>query len=390
MVGATITNTGDRGAIVGIGYSSTLTNNYYTACTVVGVANAANVGCQGADANGARQAVAIGAATGVTVTPTGTATTYDVSGITTYADNSGIKYNNTFYAGYSETVKLNIAYTVPDGCTLNGFTDGNGNALAKNGDGTYTLTMTGAAATVTPDVYDPDLVVVTNQGTTNATTITDNNGMTRNVVLQGRTLYKDGKWNTLCLPFDVTIAGSVLDGDNVQAMTLNNSTSALSGSTLTLNFTTATNTTIPAGTPFIIKWDGDGSNNLVNPVFMGVTISNANRDVTSTDGKVSFKGTYAYQAFDSEDKSILLVGGSNLYWPQNGASLGACRAYFKLSDGASASEFVLNFGDETTGINAVNGSELKVNGEYYNLAGQRVAQPTKGMYIVNGKKVVVK
>jgi hypothetical protein len=123
---------------------------------------------------------------------------------------------------------------------------------------------------------------------------------------------------------------------------------------------------------------------------MGVTISNANRDVTSTDGKVSFKGTYAYQAFGSEDKSILLVGGSNLYWPQNGASLGACRAYFKLSDGASASEFVLNFGDETTGINAVNGSEFKVNGEYYNLAGQRVANPTKGLYIVNGKKVVVK
>ena len=390
VVGATIPNAGNRGAIVGNNYQSTLTSNYYTVCTVVGVANAANVGCQGGDANGARQAVAIGAATGVTVTPTGTATTYDVSGITAYDGNSGILYGGTLYAGATETVKLNIAYTVPDGFTLNGFTDGNGNALAKNGDGTYTLTMTGAAATVTPDVYDPDLVVVTNQGTTNATTITDNNGMTRNVVLQGRTLYKDGKWNTLCLPFDVTIAGSVLDGDNVQAMTLNNSTSALSGSTLTLNFTTATNTTIPAGTPFIIKWDGDGSNNLVNPVFMGVTISNANRDVTSTDGKVSFKGTYAYQAFDSEDKSILLVGGSNLYWPQNGASLGACRAYFKLSDGASASEFVLNFGDETTGINAVNGSEFKVNGEYYNLAGQRVANPTKGLYIVNGKKVVVK
>ena len=45
---------------------------------------------------------------------------------------------------------------------------------------------------------------------------------------------------------------------------------------------------------------------------------------------------------------------------------------------------------ETTGINAVNGSELKVNGEYYNLNGQRVANPTKGLYIVNGKKVVIK
>ena len=41
-----------------------------------------------------------------------------------------------------------------------------------------------------------------------------------------------------------------LSGDNVQAMTLNTTTSNLTGSTLTLNFTAAT--TIPAGTPFII------------------------------------------------------------------------------------------------------------------------------------------
>ena len=155
VVGATIPNADDRGAIVGGNYESTFTSNYYTACTVAGVANAANVGCQGADANGARQAVAIGAATGVTVTPTGTATTYDVSGITAYDGNSGILYGGTLYAGATETVTLTVAYTVPDGCTLNGFTDGNGNALADNGDGTYTLTMTGAAATVTPDVYDP-------------------------------------------------------------------------------------------------------------------------------------------------------------------------------------------------------------------------------------------
>ena len=43
----------------------------------------------------------------------------------------------------------------------------------------------------------------------------------------------------------------------------------------------------------------------------------------------------------------------------------------------------------TTGIHAVQGAGLKVNG-YYNLAGQRVAQPTKGVYIVNSKKVVIK
>ena len=32
----------------------------------------------------------------------------------------------------------------------------------------------------------------------------------------------------------------------------------------------------------------------------------------------------------------------------------------------------------------------QTDGEFYNLAGQRVAQPTKGLYIVNGKKVVIK
>ena len=114
--------------------------------------------------------------------------------------------------------------------------------------------------------------------------------------------------------------------------------------------------------------------------------------MTSTDGKVSFKGTYAYQAFDSEDKSILLVGGSNLYWPQSGASLGACRAYFKLSAGASASEFVLNFDGETTGIRPTPDPSLNNGGEWYDLSGRKLTQkPTqKGVYIHGGRKVVVK
>ena len=148
MVGATIPNAGFRGAIVGRNYesTSTLTSNYYTACTVLGVANAANVGCQSADANGARQAVAIGAATGVTVTPTGTATIYDVSGITAYEGNNGIRYNGQLYAGATERVRLTVGYTAPADYALNGYTDGHDNALTANDDDTYTLTMTDEAA----------------------------------------------------------------------------------------------------------------------------------------------------------------------------------------------------------------------------------------------------
>ena len=61
-----------------------------------------------------------------------------------------------------------------------------------------------------------------------------------------------------------------------------------------------------------------------------------------------------------------------------------------VNTGATAPEF-LTIGGETTGINAVNGSEFMVNGsDIYNLNGQRVAQPTKGLYIVNGRKVIIK
>ena len=61
------------------------------------------------------------------------------------------------------------------------------------------------------------------------------------------------------------------------------------------------------------------------------------------------------------------------------------RAY--LNTGASAPEF-LPFGGGTTGIETV--KTAKANNEIFNLAGQRVAQPAKGLYIVNGRKVVMK
>ena len=46
--------------------------------------------------------------------------------------------------------------------------------------------------------------------------------------------------------------------------------------------------------------------------------------------------------------------------------------------------------DGATGIDATLVNSEKVNSQYFNLAGQRVAHPAKGLYIVNGKKVIVK
>ena len=69
-------------------------------------------------------------------------------------------------------------------------------------------------------------------------------------------------------------------------------------------------------------------------------------------------------------------------------TLAAHKAFLAVPSGL-APEFIA-FGGDATGIEAVEKAESMKNAEFYNLAGQRVAQPTKGLYIVNGKKVIVK
>ena len=73
----------------------------------------------------------------------------------------------------------------------------------------------------------------------------------------------------------------------------------------------------------------------------------------------------------------------------NGAAfaLGANKAYLAVPNDVAAIGF--EFGDDTTGIVNVN-RETITNNQYYTLDGRRVAQPTKGLYIVNGRKVIVK
>ena len=76
-----------------------------------------------------------------------------------------------------------------------------------------------------------------------------------------------------------------------------------------------------------------------------------------------------------------------------GVTMPANKAYVQVpaSAFAGAHELEITFGEEgATNISHVSSKMADVRGEYYNLAGQRVPQPTKGLYIVNGKKVVIK
>ena len=63
------------------------------------------------------------------------------------------------------------------------------------------------------------------------------------------------------------------------------------------------------------------------------------------------------------------------------------RAYFYVPDGVTARIFI---DGETTGVNEVRGKMADGRSDIYNLNGQKVLNPTKGLYIVNGKKMVIK
>ena len=240
-------------------------------------------------------------------------------------------------------------------------------------------------------------------------------GKVYEVTLSGHTLYKDGKWNTICLPFAVTnFTGTPFDGAEVKSLISSGYDSATG--TLTLNFSESSLKETEAGKPYIVKWtkpdgydDAPSSFDLVSPVFSNVTISNTAANV-STD-YVDFVGTYSPTVIyeEGDAKHNLYLGASNtIYYPtRTGFEVKACRAYFVLKNGLTAGEptstqqaparaFVLNFGngDEATGI-----IEMNVDAEanfqlsaWYTLDGRRLSgKPMQsGLYINNGKKVVIK
>ena len=251
------------------------------------------------------------------------------------------------------------------------------------------------------------LLFLADDNADNSADISAANGNTRNVVLSGRTLIKDGKWNTLCLPFNLTAAQIAAHADFAGATLMELNTDGRNGfdttdGTLYLAFKEAT--AIVAGVPYLVKWDAAGDD-FISPVFSGVTI-NATATTTVSDhddelAEVQMVGCYSPVSVVADDKSILFLGDENtLYYSSVNRNIRSCRAYFsvpyiKQNAGVKARAFHLEFGDEeTTGIITVNGSGLTVGDSdtWYTIDGVRLSgKPTqRGMYINKGNKVIIK
>ena len=135
---------------------------------------------------------------------------------------------------------------------------------------------------------------------------------------------------------------------------------------------------VPANTGLVLKTTTPGS--AVNvPVFDGKTPDNVsgNKMVGSATATTAI----------AENGGYILSNG--VFQPATAGTLPAGKAYLNIAvNGARSLE--MSFDDENvTAIENI-AKTKKNDGQYFNLAGQRVAQPTKGLYIVNGKKVIMK
>ena len=170
----------------------------------------------------------------------------------------------------------------------------------------------------------------------NSQRIKDANGQTRNVTFSGRTIYSDGDWNTLCLPFDMSesqIASSPLAGYTIKS--LDGTLSNLDGNgTLTLRFNTAT--TIEAGRPYIVKWpvgitinDDQDWDTFVESVVMGTTYEG---QLVKLNADVSILATGMVGTAENPFKGIFDGGGHTI----------TCNIYYTDYEGAAPFHNIYN------------------------------------------------
>ena len=186
------------------------------------------------------------------------------------------------------------------------------------------------------------------------------------------------KWNTLVLPFAVSDADvKTTFGADAKIVKYSNADD------VNINFTTSING-IKANVPVLIMPAAVNAEDTYT--FNGVSIVVADPKADGTN--YSFVGSY--KPYDLVNDNYMLY--ADKWWKTEAADsykIKAFRAYIKANTPAAAKQLNLVIDGQTTGLklNTVNGN---IEGETYNIAGQRVANSYKGLIIKNGKKIIKK
>ena len=201
---------------------------------------------------------------------------------------------------------------------------------------------------------------------------------------------KKNMWNTVCFPFNVSRSKInrwmgketiVAEFDDVEQG---------SDGTEIINFSSNTGD-LTAGTPYLIC----PSQDVTEPWgFDHMTFDSSNTPYPVTHGDISFVGLYAPTTLTKGDRTVMFLGPENkLYTPGADISMGGYRAYFKLNGNSNNAKLLAIDGMTSAISTPVTTTKMDKQG-VYNLNGQFVSPNDdnlpKGIYIINGKKTVVK
>lgn len=204
-----------------------------------------------------------------------------------------------------------------------------------------------------------------------------------------RTFYHDNAWNTLCLPFDVDAnkVATAFAGAEIREIDPNKCT------VNTIQFVPATE--IKAGVPYIIKWNENVAEaKPFEETFEGVMLVAEPKPVTINNNDIKFTGFYNKTTADNLGESVAAIGAENKLFKVTSGEMKGFRAAFVLKSNTPASVIKLVIDGIATGIEDLVIDGVKANGRVYNLNGQFVGNSLNGLqpglYIQNGKKIVVK
>ena len=275
------------------------------------------------------------------------------------------------------------------------FTEG---TYTKDNDGTKNYTWTGSEKTinftVTDGTYYSKITVTVKVPVAKDYTLDENSVNTieayenANVTLK-RTFFHDNAWNTLCLPFDVDANEVATAFAGAEIREIDHSQCKDN----TIQFVPATE--IKAGVPYIIKWNENVAEaKPFEKTFEGVTLVAEPKPV-KVNNDITFTGFYNKTTADKLGTSVAAVGaGSKLFKVVGEGEMKGFRAAFVLNPTAQLSAFNVVIDGVTNGIEDLVIDGVKANGRVYNLNGQYVGNSLNGLqpglYIQNGKKIVVK
>lgn len=142
-------------------------------------------------------------------------------------------------------------------------------------------------------------------------------------------------------------------------------------------------TKVPANTGLILKGIA-GSDN----IYQLQTTEEETDDVSENILSSNTDGIYTVASDDIYVLSNLNDGQPGFYRAEQGIHVGQYKSYLQYS---SSQSIELYFDEEeTTGISIISNSQPTADDMYYDLQGRRVSHPTTGVYILNGKKIIVK